>query len=208
MRLLLSFAVAAVLGVTGALLGSAPMAAVGCLGVLAVLAVHPWTRAAPVPVRLALWAGLLLLGVVVGVHVSSWPDPMTGSSDPVTGATPEEILARLTEPSAAYRRYIAVSVALGLACACFGGALVPVARRRDVRALLLPAAGVALLGVLCWQAADAARRNRPRPVERGTFVSVLAIRDTEPHVQSAVGAGLLVLSAAGAVLGAARRDGR
>lgn len=192
MILLVSLAAAAVLGGVGALLGSPSMTVTGCLGGLVVLAVHPWTRAAPV--RGLLWAGLGLLGVAVVAYASGWSDPMTSAST-------ADLVARFTDPDwgrSVYRRHLVVAYAIGMALVIFVWPLVRVGWRR---AVLVPALGVSLLGVLFWQAVESAWVNRPRPVERGTFVSVLVTYDSGPNVDGAVGALILLLGAAAVVLG-------
>ncbi|BCJ48154.1 hypothetical protein GCM10010168_25140 [Actinoplanes ianthinogenes] len=79
--------------------------------------------------------------------------------------------------------------------------------RREFRrdgAIPIVAAGVTVLAVLAWQAADTASRNRPEPVEPGVFYSVAVAIDTGPDVASAVAVGLLLLAAAGTVLACAQ----
>jgi hypothetical protein len=132
---MLSLGGAALLAGIGALFGSAVLTGAGCVAWFAVVAVHPAVRAAPLRIRVLSWAGLLLLAVSVVVHVRGWADPF----DDVSGA---RLLALIQDPEwqrTQYARQVLVASCLGSACACLGGALGYLVRRRW-RAVPAPAA--------------------------------------------------------------------
>ncbi|MDG4827400.1 hypothetical protein O7635_36620 [Asanoa sp. WMMD1127] len=201
MRWLLALTGAALIAVTGALVRSAPVTAVGSFAVLALLAVHPAVRDAG-PVRRLLRAGLVLLAAAVALEHWRWP-----TGDPPTD--PAALLALVTDPGRQRLEFlwqVGLAGCLILACFVFIVAIGQTPRDRGPFAAMSLVGGLILLSAT-WFAADQAWRSRPEPPRGDVFVSfgVAVGFPTGPDVEAAVGAAVLLAGAALTVLGCARR---